>query len=130
MTLGEFYNFFRSKQIEIREWLINKIGEPEQFASIENRSQRFFEEATELVQATGLTRRQCHALVDYVFDRPVGEIPQEIGGAIVCLAVLAERLDFNVAICLQKEIDRIHVPKMIDKVRRAIDRKRQDGVGI
>ena len=130
MFRSEFCSYMRSKQVEIRKWLINQIGQPEQFESIENRSQRFLEESIELVQATGLSEAQCHDLVKYVFNRPIGQVPQEIGGTIVCLAVLAERLDYNVGVCLEMEIDRIHRPEMIDKVRAAIERKRNDGVGI
>jgi NTP pyrophosphatase (non-canonical NTP hydrolase) len=52
------------------------------------RAWRFFEEATELVQAVGTTREDAHRLVDYVFDRPVGEPSQEVGGVMITLAGL------------------------------------------
>lgn len=52
------------------------------------RNHRFLEEALELAQACGCTRSEAAQLVDYVFDRPIGEIHQEIGGVMVCLAAL------------------------------------------
>jgi NTP pyrophosphatase (non-canonical NTP hydrolase) len=125
-----FKQFMRGCQIEIREWLCHRIGIPSQFESLENRSQRFFEEATELVQVTGLTREQCHELVDYVYNRPVGQLHQEIGGVMVCLAALSERLDENMGVAFLDEIERVHKPEIIEKVRAAIERKRRDGVGI
>jgi hypothetical protein len=46
------------------------------------RSDRFIEESLELVQACGYSADRAHALVDYVFNRPVGEPFQETGGVI------------------------------------------------
>jgi hypothetical protein len=43
------------------------------------RNHRFYEEATELVQANGMTCSEAHQLVDYTFGRPPGELKQEIG---------------------------------------------------
>lgn len=62
------------------------------------RNHRFLEEALELVQACGCTRHEAYMLVDYVFDRPSGEIGQEIGGVCVTLAALclAQRRDMHV----------------------------------
>mgnify|MGYP001575296809 FL=1 len=50
------------------------------------RAFRFLEEALELVQAAGTTKEQALKLVDYVYGRPVGELPQEVGGVGVTLA--------------------------------------------
>lgn len=50
------------------------------------RSHRFLEEALELVQSAGCTKEEALQLVDYVYDRPVGELTQEIGGVAVTLA--------------------------------------------
>ena len=49
----------------------------------------------ELVQAQGCTKEDALTLVDYVFNRPVGEPEQEVGGVMVTLACL----------CLSAEID-------------------------
>jgi len=52
------------------------------------RNHRFLEEALELVQSCGCTASEAHQLVDYVFNRPVGETEQEVGGVMVTLAAL------------------------------------------
>ena len=54
------------------------------------RSHRFLEEALELVQASGATAADAHALVDYVYGRPAGEKAQEVGGVMLTLAALCE----------------------------------------
>lgn len=56
----------------------------------EERNYRFLEEAIELVQSCGGTAEDCHQLVDYVFNRPVGESHQEVGGVMITLAALCE----------------------------------------
>lgn len=130
MAIEDFINFTKLIQEDIKHWMMDIIGDPKQFESIENRSQRFLEEALELVQVTGLSKDQCHDLVNYVYNRPTGELPQELGGVMVTLAALSERMDQNLAECLLREVDRIHKPSIIEKVRKAIERKRNDGVGV
>lgn len=63
----------------------------------EERNHRFLEESLELVQARGCTRDEAHQLVDYVYDRKVGEPSQEVGGVMVTLAALclANGLDMH-----------------------------------
>lgn len=85
--------FFQSV---VKEWLYACFG-PDFMQDRQGRNQRFFEEATECVQAGGMSREDAHMLVDYVYDRPVGELHQEIGGAVLTLAALCivnnEQLD-------------------------------------
>ncbi len=38
------------------------------------------EEGTELAQSAGISREDAHKNVDMVYDKPVGEIGQEIAG--------------------------------------------------
>src|SRR6185312_4381635 len=57
------------------------------------RNHRFLEEALELVQAAGCTQNEAHQLVDYVFNRPIGELNQEIGGVMVTLAAFCSAHD-------------------------------------
>jgi hypothetical protein len=54
------------------------------------RNQRFIEEALELVQSCGMTRREAIGAVNYVFSRPVGEKRQEVGGVYTTLALLCD----------------------------------------
>jgi hypothetical protein len=74
-------------QERVQPWMLECFG-PEVAADKIERNHRFFEEATEAVQANGMTRSEAHQLVDYTFDRPIGELHQEIGGVMVTLAAL------------------------------------------
>jgi hypothetical protein len=90
---------------------------PEISADKVERNHRFFEEVTELVQSTGMTRSECHQLVDYTFYRPVGEPKQETGGVMVTLAAhgLAHGIDMHEA--GETELARISAPDVIVKIR-------------
>ncbi|BDD79766.1 hypothetical protein [Burkholderia phage FLC9] len=68
------------------------------------RDYRFFEEATELIQARGnLSEEDAVRMVRYVYAREKGEVYQEIGGVMTCLAALVatERTEEPIA----QEID-------------------------
>jgi hypothetical protein len=88
----------RDYQSRVLEWMLSCFGAEISDDKIE-RNHRFLEESLELVQSTGCTRSEAHQLVDYVFDRPVGETFQEVGGVMVTLAALclANRLDMDIA---------------------------------
>lgn len=81
------------------------------------RCDRFIEEALELVQAAGYSAERAHALVDYTFSRPKGEINQEVGGVMVTLAALciAHGLDMHQG--GETELARISQPEVIAKIR-------------
>ncbi|WP_407059214.1 hypothetical protein ACKZDW_02185 (plasmid) [Ralstonia syzygii subsp. celebesensis] len=74
-------------QARVQPWMLECFG-AEIAADTMERNHRFFEEATELVQACGMTASEAHQLVDYVYGRPAGEKHQEIGGVMVTLAAL------------------------------------------
>lgn len=71
-----------------------------------HRSFRFAEEALELAQATGCSQNDAHRLVDYVYNRPVGEASQEGGGVMVTLAALLTSLGLNLNECGEGELER------------------------
>lgn len=85
-------------QSDVEPWLLACFG-PEIAGDREERNHRFLEEALELVQACGCSASEAHQLVDYVFGRPVGDPPQEVGGVMVTLAALciANALDMHEA---------------------------------
>ncbi|MFC6282197.1 MULTISPECIES: hypothetical protein [Polaromonas] len=87
-----------SFQHRVARWMQACFG-PEIAADRLERNHRFFEEATELVQANGMTRSEAHQLVDYTFDRPVGEPGKESGAVMLTLAALcgASRIDMQEA---------------------------------
>lgn len=68
-------------------WLIACFGH-EIAGDKKERNHRFLEEALELVQACNCSASEAHQLVDYVFNRPVGDKGQEVGGVMITLAAL------------------------------------------
>lgn len=103
-------------QQRVQPWMLECFG-AEIAADKMERNHRFFEEATELVQACGMTASEAHQLVDYTFGRPVGEPTQETGGVMVTLAALclANGLDMHAA--GERELARISVPETVAKIR-------------
>lgn len=101
-------------QQRVGPWLLQCFGEPLASEPME-RNHRFLEEAVELVQACGCTRSEAHQLVDYVFDRPVGEMEQEVGGVMISLAALcrAQGIDMHEA----GDVELLRVWARIDKIR-------------
>lgn len=104
-----------SFQTRVYDWLVecfgNRIAD-----SKRERNQRFLEEALELVQACGMTRGDAQAILNDVFDnKQPGEINQEIGGVMVCLAALCRVQKANMEICGEAELQRIW--PLMDKIR-------------
>ncbi len=85
---------------------------------IPERNHRFMEEALELVQSLGMTRDEVRLLVDYVYNREIGNPPQEVGGVMVTLAALTEASGIELESAAFAELDRIRQPEMIEKIRR------------
>lgn len=79
------------------------------------RNHRFLEEALELVQAGGCTKEEALQLVDYVYGRPVGELPQEVGGVAVTLAALCSAYEIDLQQCADDEVERVW--QLIEKIR-------------
>lgn len=103
-------------QKRVKEWLLQCFG-AEVAADKQERNWRFLEEALELVQACECTKEDAHALVEYVYNRPVGETRQEIGGVMVTLAALCETHHYDMLWAGQDELDRIEKPDVIVKIR-------------
>ena len=103
-------------QDRVKPWLLKCFG-PVIAADKLERCDRFIEEALELVQACDYDQARAHALVDYVFGRPIGEPSQEVGGVMVTLAALclAHHLDMQGA--GETELARILRPEIVAKIR-------------
>ena len=72
------------------------------------RADRFTEEALELAQTMpGFSSDRAHALVDYVFGRPVGDRYQEVGGVMVTLAALCNPCGLSMDDEARRELARI-----------------------
>jgi hypothetical protein len=93
-------------QVRVREWMLVCFGEAIA-ADVVERNHRFIEEALELVQACGCTESEAHQLVDYVFNRPIGEINQEVGGVMVTLAALCGTHFIDLSGAAETELTRI-----------------------
>jgi hypothetical protein len=111
-------------QIQVADWVVAALGE-ETARDIPERSLRFAEEAIELTQACGVDVETVHRLVDYVFSRPVGNPAQEIAGSLVTLYSTAAALGIDADAELEKELDRIWRPEVIERCRRRQHEKRE-----
>lgn len=103
-------------QQTIAGWMYTCFG-PRISEDSPERNFRFFEEATELVQSGGMSRADAHSLVDYVYDRPVGVLPQEVGGVMVTLAALCQAHRVDLELAAVDEMRRIHDPAVMNKIR-------------
>lgn len=100
----------------VKAWMLDCFGITLTVDKSE-RNQRFLEEALELVQSLNMTREQAHQMVDYVFNRPVGEPGQEAAGTMVSLAALCSTNYIDLDAEALKELERIGQPEMVAKIR-------------
>jgi len=105
-----------SFQARVLPWMLECFGEAILADGVE-RNYRFLEESLELVQATGLTRNEAHELVEYTFNRDVGDPHQEVGGVMVCLAALCICHGLDMHADGETELLRILRPEIIEKIR-------------
>lgn len=103
-------------QSRVGRWMLDCFT-PEIAADVVERNDRFIEEALELTQANGYSRERAHALVDYVFNRPVGEPDQEVGGVMVTLAALCNAAGLDMDSAAMREMVRIEAPEIMAKIR-------------
>ena len=103
-------------QQRVQPWLLECFG-AEIAADRMERNHRFLEESLELVQSLGCTASEAHQLVDYVFGRPVGDPPQEVGGVMVTLAALCLASGLDMHDAGEVELVRISVPEIVAKIR-------------
>lgn len=101
-------------QARVDDWLLACFGEVISRDRAE-RNHRFLEEALETVQSNGCTRSEAHQLVDYVYDRPVGELSQEIGGVMNTLAALCLANGLDMAEAGEVELARVWTK--VEKIR-------------
>lgn len=118
---------FHVFQSLVRRWVVRAFS-PELADDKVQRVHRFLEEALEVAQATGsCTQEQAHALVEYVYGRPTGQLTQEVGGTLLTLAALcsAHRIDMDT--CASQELMRVNRPEVLEKVRIKQAAKEHDG---
>lgn len=109
-----------SFQDGINRWLLSCMG-PTITKNKRERNFRFGEEALELLQAAGCSKSDVLDLVEYVYGRERGDLEQEIGGTMVCLAALCTAHGINLELAGNLELDRCW--NNIDKIRAKHDDK-------
>jgi hypothetical protein len=94
-------------QARVFDWEVRCFGEADALDQ-KTRRQRFLEEALELVQACGMPRTEAHEVLNYVYNRPVGDAYQEVGGTMVSLAALCAALpSVDLETCAETELARV-----------------------
>lgn len=103
-----------SFQGRVQPWMMACFG-PEISSDRLERGDRLLEEVLELLQSGQYPRDRIASLTNYVFDRPQGEINQEVGGVMVTLAAycLAHGLDMHAA----GETELARIWTKIEKIR-------------
>jgi hypothetical protein len=79
----------------------------------QERGRRFLEECLELNQALGVTRKDVLRLVDHVFNRPVGQVFQEVGGVGLTLLALCDSCDLDFDEETQRELRRVEQKSVV-----------------
>lgn len=103
-------------QDRVRPWMLTCFNAQIAGDRLE-RADRFIEEALELVQSGGYDKERAHALVEYVYGRPQGDINQEVGGVMVTLAAYCLAFGVNMHTEAERELARINQPEIITKIR-------------
>lgn len=115
-------------QARVATWVEEALGHDTAHNAPE-RSIRTVEEVLELAQALGVEREVMHRLVDYVFDRPVGNAEQEIAGSMVTLYSVAAALNIDADAAMETELERIRQPEVMERCQRRQAEKRAALVG-
>ena len=122
-------NSNRDFQNLVANWVRDTLG-GESLFDVHERCMRFGEEAIELIQAAEhVSREEMHKLVDYVYDRPVGIVEQELGGTMITLKALASGLGCNAENELKTELHRILDPEVTKKIQKKQHEKAAAGIG-
>ena len=94
------------RQQVVQDFCVRAFG-VEHATSLPQRAVRLLEEAAEAFQAVGGSLEMAHRCVDVVFSRPIGKLPQELGGIGITLLALAEAAHLDADAEEQVELDRI-----------------------
>lgn len=88
------------------DWAIRCFG-LDHVTNFPVRALRNLEESAELAQALGVPRETAHLCIDQVYDRPVGNAEQEVGGVMVTLNILCESMGMDSEALYEQEVRRI-----------------------
>jgi NTP pyrophosphatase (non-canonical NTP hydrolase) len=96
----------KDRQLAGFAWAVENFG-VEEVSSFPQRGLRLLEEAAETAQATGLSEELAHKIVTHVWSRPVGELPQELGGLSLTMLILAELAELDLDAAEEHELQRV-----------------------
>ena len=105
-------------QQRVSSWLVECFGKDVALDKQE-RLHRFLEEALELAQAGGCSRREAELLLNYVFSRPIGHVDQEVGGVLVTLAGVCQAQGISMKLAGDRELARNQSRTAEIRVKRA-----------
>lgn len=94
------------RQQMVHYWCVAAFG-TDHASSLTQRGVRLLEEAIELYQAADGTAEMAHRLIDFIFDRPVGDLEREIGGVGITLLALAAATNRSADKCEADELARV-----------------------
>lgn len=106
----------RPFQDRVAKWLLECFG-MEVATNMTERCDRALEEHLELLQSLDYDRNRIPALVNYVYDRPVGHTFQEVGGVMVTLSALCSVAGINLHAAAYEELERIERPDITEIIR-------------
>ncbi|MFA6230997.1 MAG: hypothetical protein WC617_12625 [Rhodanobacter sp.] len=105
-SLGQPARSVPSYQARVGAWTNACFGEGEATDTV-SRVHRFIEEALELAQSLSCSQSEVLQLVEYVYNRPIGDPHQEVGGVMVTLGALCHAAKMNMVDCGERELTRV-----------------------
>ncbi|TAN03223.1 MAG: hypothetical protein EPN36_13950 [Rhodanobacteraceae bacterium] len=97
-------------------WL-DKCFAPPLYTNMTERGDRLVEEVLELLQSKGYDPTRIPTLIEYVWNRPVGDPPQEVGGVMATLAAYCSVAGLDMEADGWAELERITRPDVMAKIR-------------
>lgn len=110
-------------QEQVASWIKETLGE-DAASNGQERVLRLVEEAIELAQALDINVETLIRLILYVYAREPGKPAQEIAGCMVTLYGAASALSVDAHEVFAAELQRIHTPEVMERVRRRQAEKR------
>jgi hypothetical protein len=99
-------NTFEMMQILAVDWGYRCFG-MDHIVDKRVRALRCAEEAVELAQACFVDKDTVLKMVDMIYDRPMGDPKQEIGGVLITAAVIANAFESTAHDLMLKELRRV-----------------------
>jgi hypothetical protein len=106
----------RARQRLIATWCRETFGVENATNPVE-RGLRVLEEAAELAQALGVPEHTAGRLLVHVYQRPVGDVGQEVAGVLVTTLAAATAVTVDAEEVLCREVVRIHGPELRERLK-------------